>query len=229
MTSRFTIVALGFLGVFLVVGFGVFASGWFSATATSSVDRTIPRNFILHDVPKKLPLIRFRNGVGRSQTLADFQGKVVLLNIWATWCGPCRREMPTLDRLQGELGGSHFEVVALSIDRGGPDVVRKFFKEIGVRNLALYNDSSSRVSTALKILGLPATLLVGGQGRELGRLIGPAEWNTQEMVAFFKSIITKQKTTHKRGPRQPLLKVVGGRFSQGESFRLIAAPEENFE
>src|SRR3546814_10648910 len=92
----------------------------------------------LHDAPRELPDVHFMDGSGKRLSLADFRGKLVLLNLWATWCGPCREEMPTLDRLQATLGGSDFEVVALSIDRAGMGVVDAFYAEIGVKSLARY-------------------------------------------------------------------------------------------
>jgi thiol-disulfide isomerase/thioredoxin len=149
-------------------------------------------NFLLHDAPAPMPELRFSDGEGQPLSLADFRGKVVLLNIWATWCVPCRKEMPTLDRLQAALGGTRFEVVALSIDRGRADVVRKFYAETGIQHLSVRVDSSSQAGFALATVGLPTTLLIDGGGRELGRLIGPAEWDAPEMVAFLKSMIEQE-------------------------------------
>ncbi len=146
-------------------------------------------NFTLLDEPKPVPEVSFVDEGGRARTLADFQGKVVLLNLWATWCAPCRREMPTLDNLQARLGGDDFEVVALSIDRAGMDKVRGFLDDIGTGNLALYLDSSTRAMRALRVMGLPTTLLVDASGREVGRLIGPAEWDTPEAVALIRAVI----------------------------------------
>ncbi|MCZ6638059.1 MAG: TlpA disulfide reductase family protein, partial [Alphaproteobacteria bacterium] len=100
--------------------------------------------------------------------------------------GPCRREMPTLDRLQAMLGGPKFEVVALSIDRAGLDPVRDFNREMGIKNLGLYVNSTGRTTGTLGIVGLPTTLLIDGDGREIGRLVGPADWDTPDMVAFLK-------------------------------------------
>ena len=148
-----------------------------------------PANFVVHEAPRPLPEIGFEDGGANARRLADFRGKVVLLNVWATWCVPCRREMPTLDRLQATLGGPGFEVVALSIDRAGLEVVRKFYAEIGVAHLAMYIDSASKVTRELGIAGLPATLLIDREGRELGRLIGPAEWDSPAMIAFLKGFI----------------------------------------
>lgn len=148
-----------------------------------------PRNFAIHQAPRPLSEIVFVDGNGKPMSIAEFRGKVVLLNIWATWCGPCKREMPTLDHLQATLGGSVFEVVALSIDRAGLDVVRKFYAEVGVKTLPIYVDSSGKAARDLRVAGLPTTLLIDRHGRELGRLVGPAEWDTPEMVEFLKSRI----------------------------------------
>lgn len=154
-----------------------------------------PKNFILHEAPKTIANVAFDDDQGRPRSLADFRGKVVLLNIWATWCGPCRREMPSLDRLKKSLGGADFEVVALSIDRSGTAAVRKFYADVGIRNLAIYIDSSGKVTRELATIGVPATLLIDRDGREIGRLIGPAEWDEPDIVAFLKSVIARQRAT----------------------------------
>ncbi|RWK92161.1 MAG: TlpA family protein disulfide reductase [Mesorhizobium sp.] len=148
-----------------------------------------PQNFAGLDIPAALPEIGFVDRDGRPKTLADYAGKVVLLNVWATWCAPCRKEMPTLDRLQAKLGGSDFEVVALSMDRKGPDAVKKFFVEIGVTHLALNIDPSAQAMFTLGAVGLPMTLLIDRQGKEIGRLIGPAEWDAPDMIDFIRGRI----------------------------------------
>lgn len=148
-----------------------------------------PQNFAVLDTPAAVPEVSFADAAGQPKTLADFAGKVVLLNIWATWCAPCRKEMPTLDRLQAKLGGPDFEVVALSMDRKGPDIVKKFYAEIGATHLALNIDSSARAMFALGAVGLPMTLLIDRDGREIGRLIGPAEWDAPDMVDFIRGRI----------------------------------------
>ncbi|MER8530582.1 TlpA disulfide reductase family protein [Mesorhizobium sp. M0814] len=148
-----------------------------------------PQNFAVHEAPVPVPEISFEDGNGKPKMLADFHGKVVLLNVWATWCAPCRKEMPTLDRLQAKLGGPDFEVVALSMDRAGPEIVKKFFADIGIKHLALNIDVSGRAMFAIGSVGLPATLLVDRDGKEIGRLIGPAEWDAPDMVDFIRSRI----------------------------------------
>ena len=148
-----------------------------------------PAGFAVHESPRPLPEIQFENGQGEAMSLADFRGKVVLLNIWATWCAPCRREMPTLERLQAELGGPDFEVVALSIDRKGLPVVEDFYQELGLRDLGIYVDASGKASRELSALGVPTTLLIDREGNELGRLAGPAEWDSPEMVSFIRGYL----------------------------------------
>ncbi len=155
------------------------------APAIASAQDTT-ENLILHDSPRPLPEIQFTDAEGRSVSLADFRDKIVLLNIWATWCPPCVREMPTLDRIQVQLGGEDFEVVALSIDHAGLKVVRPFFDRIGIQHLAMYIDSSGKASRDLGLLGLPTSLLIDRAGREFGRLNGPAEWDSPEMVTAIR-------------------------------------------
>ena len=148
--------------------------------------------FALHETPTAVPDIRFEDSDGKPRTLAEFRGKVVLLNIWATWCAPCRKEMPTLDRLQAKLGGPEFEIVALSVDRAGPKQVKEFFAEIGIKYLALNIDSSAKAMFTLGAPGLPMTLLIDRKGEEIGRLIGPAGWDSPEMVDFIRRRIAAE-------------------------------------
>jgi len=146
-------------------------------------------NFTFFDRPRPVPEVRFLDGEGRALTLDRFHGKVVLLNLWATWCAPCRREMPTLDNLQARLGGDDFEVVALAVDRGGGAKVKAFLEELELGRLALYLDPSSRALRALGAYGLPTTLLIDREGGEVMRAIGPAEWDGPEIVALIRHLI----------------------------------------
>ena len=136
--------------------------------------------FVFRAAPVDLPEVKFEDATGRGRTLADWKGKVVLLNLWATWCLPCRKEMPALDRLQQELGSEDFEVVALSVDRAGLGGARKFLDEAKVEKLALYADPTARMANTLRAAGLPATLLIDRQGREIGRLLGAAQWDGED-------------------------------------------------
>ena len=140
-------------------------------------------------VPQTVPEVGFQGKAGTPLTLADFRGRVVLLNIWATWCAPCREEMPALDRLQHALGGPDFEVVALSIDKDGMGAVGRFYEEIGIRALAPYVDPSMRAGAALRIVGVPTTLLLDRQGRERWRKTGPEKWDAPEIVEALRARI----------------------------------------
>jgi thiol-disulfide isomerase/thioredoxin len=145
--------------------------------------------FVLKKPPADLPDIRFVDGEGKETRLKDFAGKAVLLNLWATWCAPCREEMPALDRLQQELGSDRFQVVALAVDKAGLDGARKFFKENKIDALALYADPTARVGTELKAVGMPTTLLIDAQGREIGRLIGPAAWDSPDAKRLIEAFL----------------------------------------
>lgn len=130
--------------------------------------------------------IVFQDADGNRVTLADFAGKKLLINFWATWCAPCREEMPFLDALQARYGGDDFEVVAISLDIGsdGPTAAGEFLEEIGAENLALYADPSYELFERLRneavTLGLPATVLVDDEGCEIAVLQGPAHWDTPD-------------------------------------------------
>lgn len=136
--------------------------------------------FVFRKEPEALPEVKFLDAKGSERTLAAWRGKVVLLNLWATWCAPCRKEMPALDRLQNELGSDKFEVVAVSVDRAGLEGARKFLDEAKVASLALYADPTARMASTLRAAGLPATLLLDREGREIGRMLGPAEWDSED-------------------------------------------------
>lgn len=147
------------------------------------------QNFVPAREPLPLEAIEFVDGDGNPLTLADFTGRVVLLNLWATWCAPCREEMPALDTLQAQTGGDEFLVLALSLDRGGIEKPRDFLEEIEIEHLALYHDKTGRMGTRLGAFGLPTTLLIGRDGKSLGRLVGPAHWDDPDAVALIQAAI----------------------------------------
>jgi thiol-disulfide isomerase/thioredoxin len=134
----------------------------------------------------------FKNADGKEMTLADRKGKVVLVNLWATWCAPCRKEMPDLAQLQKDYGGDDFEVVAISVDLKGADASSAFLKEIGADNLALYTDKTTRVMKKLGAIGLPVTILIDRQGKEIGRLLGPAHWTADEARKLIEAAIAEK-------------------------------------
>lgn len=133
--------------------------------------------------------LKFADKTGAERSISEWRGRVVLLNLWATWCAPCRKEMPSLDRLQSRMGGEEFEVVAVSVDRKGPEVSGAFLEETDARNLALYIDRSGKIARDIKGFGLPITVLIGREGEEIGRLIGPAEWDSEDAVALIEAAI----------------------------------------
>jgi thiol-disulfide isomerase/thioredoxin len=135
--------------------------------------------------------LAFADGTGKPLKLSDWRGKVALVNLWATWCAPCRKEMPALAELQKKLGGPDFEVLAISIDRKGTAASAAFLDEAKATALKLYVDPSSKALGALQAIGLPASVLVDRQGREIGRLLGPAEWNSPEAERLIRAAIAE--------------------------------------
>ena len=139
--------------------------------------------------PKPVPELSFLDAEGNEVALGDFRGEVVVLNLWATWCAPCRREMPSLDRLQAQYGGEGLEVIALSLDRGDIGKVRVFFDELDISSLAVYQDPQARAGRELGAPGLPTTIVIDRTGQEVGRLLGPAEWDSAEALAVIKALL----------------------------------------
>lgn len=165
-----------------------------SETARAPVGGEV-KNFNLFKEPRPVAAIPFKDGAGRDLDLGAFKGRVVLVNLWATWCVPCREEMPALDRLQAELGGPDFQVVAVSQDRAGSDKVRAFLADIGAKNLPLYLDVSSRTARAWGAVGLPTTFLLDRDGREVGRLVGPAAWDSEDAKKLIRHFIGTKPVT----------------------------------
>ena len=126
---------------------------------------------------------------GTKMTLADYEGQYVLLNFWATWCAPCRKEMPMLSDLQAEFGGDDFQVVTLATGRNAPPAMKKFFDEIGVDNLPLHRDPQSAVARDMAVLGLPVTALIDRNGNEIARLTGDADWSSDNAKAILRNVI----------------------------------------
>ena len=139
--------------------------------------------FTRHSEPRIVPDIAFNDADGRQVRLSDWRGQLVLLNIWATWCGPCKAELPSLDRLQAKLGGKEFNVLALSTDRGGPKVPAQFFSREGITHLKVFNDDTGEAAIRMKEPGLPLSIVLNENGQEIARLLGPREWDSAEMIA----------------------------------------------
>jgi thiol-disulfide isomerase/thioredoxin len=143
--------------------------------------------------PFLVPDLTFKGGDGREHALNDWRGRTVLLNLWATWCVPCRKEMPALDALQADLGGAKFDVVAVNIDTRDPQKPLSFLKDVGVTHLAYYSDQSAKVfqdlKAAGKAFGMPTTLLVDPSGCEIGEMAGPAEWASADGLKLVSAIV----------------------------------------
>jgi len=159
----------------------------------AGLNRGAMSTFLVHKAPKSVPQFSFNGSDGEPISLDQWRDKVVLLNLWATWCAPCRKEMPSLDRLKAQLGGDEFDVVAISVDRGGPEKPKAFLEKVGTRNLALYHDPTGQLGTKLKAFGMPTTLLINRKGEEIGRLIGPAEWDSEDAVKLVETAIAQDK------------------------------------
>lgn len=180
-------------GVFIAALFGV--SLYFENTVTakgpelSGVVKTFQLATSLPPRPSPTDRANWKDGNGKTLTLADFKGKVVLLNYWATWCSPCIRELPSIDRLQARLGGKAFTIVAISIDRSGKPTVQRMIERLKIKNLAIYLDQESKAARKMGVRSMPTTFLFDSTGREVGKMVGAAEWDQQEAVSLIKYFI----------------------------------------
>ena len=147
------------------------------------------KKFQLHMTSENVP-DSFLNGPGGQQMiLSDFQGSVVLLNFWATWCAPCREEMPGLNTLQKSLGGRNFEVVAVSLDRAGEPKAKAWLDDHGITSLRVYTDPSGKIGRDFKIPGMPTTILIDKEGNEVGRYMGATNWHSFEAMELINHFI----------------------------------------
>jgi len=141
--------------------------------------------------PLRLPDLAFEDAEGKPKKLSDWRGRTVLVNLWATWCVPCRKEMPALEGLQTQLGGPDFEVVAVNIDTRDPEKPKNFLKDANLTRLGYYSDQKAKVFQDLKgvgrALGMPTSVLVDGQGCEIATIAGPAEWASDDAVKLIKA------------------------------------------
>jgi thiol-disulfide isomerase/thioredoxin len=147
----------------------------------------------LATTPLRLPDLAFEDAAGKAKKLSDWRGKTVLVNLWATWCVPCRREMPALESLQTSLGGTNFEVVAVNIDTRDPEKPKKFLHDANLTRLGYFSDQNAKVFQDLKAvgraLGMPTSVLVDGQGCEIATIAGPAEWGSDDAIKLIKAAL----------------------------------------
>jgi thiol-disulfide isomerase/thioredoxin len=143
--------------------------------------------------PVRLPDLTFEDADGKPRKLSDWRGKTVLLNLWATWCVPCRKEMPALDNLQAKLGGNDFEVVAVNIDTRDPEKPKNFLKESNLTRLGYFADQKAKVFQDLKAiskaLGMPTSILIDAKGCEIATIAGPAEWASDDAIKLIKAAV----------------------------------------
>jgi thiol-disulfide isomerase/thioredoxin len=189
----------GFFGAVLVAAaIWIAVQHWGAGTppwADGAGDAAVPpisgtvANFTPTNPGRPAPIEPFYDADGREVTLQGFGGKVVLLNLWATWCAPCLKELPSLDRLQAQLGGDRFQVVAVSIDRLGVEAVRPYFEKLKITHLAIYVESKDRLAQALGLQILPSTIIIGPHGLMAGKMTGAAEWDAPEALALLRHYI----------------------------------------
>jgi len=159
-----------------------------AATLAGLRDGTL-KKLVLHEAPAPVPDTGFETADGTPARLSDWKGKVVLVNFWATWCVPCRTEMPELDRLQAELGGADFQVVTIATGKQMPQAIDRFFAEAGVTGLPKNRDPKQALARSMAVLGLPVSVLIDRDGREVGRLTGEADWSSDSAKAIIAALI----------------------------------------
>jgi thiol-disulfide isomerase/thioredoxin len=192
---------LGFAGVYGIGGLKRNASGDAACSpAVALAGKIAPlahgevAALTMATAPLRLPDLAFLDADGQPKKLSDWRGRTVLVNLWATWCVPCRKEMPALQELQTKLGGPNFEVVAVNIDTRDPDKPKKFLKDANLTRLDFFSDEKAKVFQDLKsvgrALGMPTSVLVDGQGCEIATIAGPAEWGSDDAVKLIQAAIT---------------------------------------
>ena len=162
---------------------------------TKELSRGSLTAFVIKPIREVVPDLVFSTEEGEQVSIEKWRGRVVLVNLWATWCAPCRKEMPALAELQQQLGSDDFEVVAISVDRKGAEASAAFLIETGATALKLYVDKSAQSLDTIQAVGLPATLLLDRQGREIGRMLGPAQWSSPEAITLIKTAIAEGKSS----------------------------------
>ncbi|HHS94822.1 MAG TPA: TlpA family protein disulfide reductase [Rhodobacterales bacterium] len=147
------------------------------------------RKLNFHSEPKAVGQAAFKDPEGGEHVMADYQGQVVLLNFWATWCPPCRKEMPTLEALQVALGGEDFQVVTIATGRNQVAAIQSFFDSAGVEHLPILLDRSSELARSMGVRGLPTTILIDRAGNEIARLTGDADWASESALAVIGAVM----------------------------------------
>jgi thiol-disulfide isomerase/thioredoxin len=191
---------IGFAGVYGIGGLKRSAAGDPACRGAVDVARRLAplahgevAALTMATAPLRLPDLAFEDAEGRPKKLSDWRGRTVLVNLWATWCLPCRKEMPALENLQARLGGPNFEVVAVNIDTRDPEKPKNFLKEVNLTRLGYFSDQKAKVFQDLKAigraLGMPTSVLVDGEGCEIATLAGPAEWSSDDAIRLIRAAV----------------------------------------
>ena len=182
---------------FIALCIGVFSIYDLGHTPNNNIPQGLTagamKRFVFHDQLVPATSATFQNDQAKEVRLSDFKGKVILVNLWATWCAPCIKEMPDLNELQKSLGGEKFEVVLLSENQDGIESSLEFLKTNNISHLSTYHDNKRNVARALKSNALPTSILINADGYEVGRLVGPAEWNSGDAKALINYVIASAK------------------------------------
>jgi thiol-disulfide isomerase/thioredoxin len=149
------------------------------------------RGLAVHDEARAASDLPFLRPDGTEGRLGDYAGRIVVLNFWATWCAPCREEMPSLQALQDRLGGEDFAVVTLATGFNQPQAIRRFFEETGVADLPQYRDINQQIAREMGVFGLPITVILNREGQEIARLRGDAHWDSPEAVALIEALLAE--------------------------------------
>ncbi len=192
---------LGYAGVYGIGGLSRNAAGDAACRGAVDVARKIAplahgevAALTMATTPLRLPDLAFEDADGKPRKLSDWRGRTVLVNLWATWCVPCRKEMPALEGLQTRLGGPNFEVVAINIDTRDPEKPKNFLRDAHLTRLGYFSDEKAKVFQDLKAigraLGMPTSVLVDGQGCEIATIAGPADWNSDDAVKLITAAMT---------------------------------------
>jgi thiol-disulfide isomerase/thioredoxin len=190
--------AIGFAGVYGIGGLKHNASGDLACRPAVDLARKLAplahgevAALTMATAPLRLPDLAFEDADGKPKKLSDWRGRTVLVNLWATWCVPCRKEMPALEGLQAKLGGPDFEVIAINIDTRDPEKPKNFLKEAKLSRLGYFSDQKAKVFQDLKgigrALGMPTSVLVDGAGCEIATIAGPAEWDSEDAIKLVKA------------------------------------------
>jgi thiol-disulfide isomerase/thioredoxin len=193
-------VVIGYFGVLAISGLRHGAGGDIACRPAVALSKKLAplaqgevAALTMATTPLKLPDLTFEDANGNGKKLSDWHGRTVLVNLWATWCVPCRKEMPALDRLQGKLGGPDFQVVAVNIDTRDPEKPRNFLKDENLTRLSFFSDEKAKVFQDLKnvgrALGMPTSVLVDGQGCEIATIAGPADWSSDDAVKLISAAL----------------------------------------